>query len=126
MKSPLPYFGKQWSPGFTCWDFVREIYKREFNIELSPHPLAIVEAVNRGLSIVENETAKSEWQKLTAPEKNSIALFGKRGVEFHVAFMVTESMAFHLFRNASSMIEPLSEISKRFQTLAFYRHAKIH
>lgn len=125
MKYLLDYYGKKWSPDFTCWDFIRLIFFREFGVSLQPHPLAVSEEVHRALSIAETEKHKAEWELIPHPEKNCVALFTKSKTEFHVGFMVNCSNIFHLHRNASSMVEPLREVSKRFESVTYYRNAKI-
>jgi hypothetical protein len=125
MKNFLAYYGRKWTPEFTCWDFVRLIMLNEFNITLQPHSITVHNGVARALAIADAEREKPEWELIDAPELNCVALFSKRGVQFHVGFMLTNSNIFHLRRNAASIVQPLSEVINQFETVAFYRHAKI-
>lgn len=124
MSPIIKYLGKWWEPEYNCWDLVRTYYELEFGIVLPPHPISVSNAVRQAELQVSSELAgEFVWEETQDPRWGDVALFGKKGVRFHVGVMLDRSTVLHLPENTPSCAVPVSRLKTSFDSVTFYRHS---
>lgn len=83
---PEKYIGRNWVNGeYDCWQFVRDVYKQEMNIEL---PVFNINALDiRQIQNTFNNTSEYDnWQEiaLTELQDNDVILCGKNKNTHHI------------------------------------------
>lgn len=125
MNFTLQYFGREWSPDFNCWDFVRLVYRESYNIELpaygvdSPLDFAATKAAEA------SERGRGCWNETYRPKPGAVVLMAK-GSTYHAGVLLGGRSVLHLQACAGLRNQRLSELQRNFQNITFYHHAELH
>lgn len=106
--------------GFDCWGLIREVYQREFNIELPPFPGI---AVARVLHLTETiaEEIKEHWIE-TPPFEGCGVGMGRVDLIHHVG-LYHEGKILHCWPKAGVILESIRGLRlKGFRSILFYQH----
>ena len=124
MKNLLNYLTLNWSEGFTCWHFVQKIYREELAIEIPPYELTVFTMTLEASRLMKGFLSDL-WIAVETPNTNDICIIGRKGMVYHVGFMLDDKTVLHLPRNSQSQTQKINSFSKS-NSLTFYRHAALY
>ena len=119
------YLSLDWTPEFTCWHFIQKIYQEELAIEIPPYELTVFTMVQEASEIMSGLLSPPLWIPIESPNKMSICVIGRKGMIYHVGFMLDNKSVLHLPRNSKPLVQKISSFSKS-SDLSFFCHAQLH
>ena len=123
MNAPTKYLGFRWKPDFNCWDFVCYIYDNEFGIKLQPQVISVSNAVRDAEKAIAFHSRDGDtWETTEQPVVGDVAVFGRKGLRYHVGVLTEEGMILHLSENTFSCFAKLKTLLSGFDTVQFYHH----
>lgn len=80
--------GTPWSPPtFTCWDFVVQVYREAFAIELPPLVMDATDPRST-VPVTAAEICSGRWRGVTQPSHGDVVAMGRRGRPHHCGVWV--------------------------------------
>jgi hypothetical protein len=119
----VEYIGISWKENFNCWDLVKKIYLEKLDIDAKTE----FDEVENPLDIVSNKqaflTGLEKWINVNEPREFDLCAMGVSKTIHHVGIMLGQNAVFHVNKNRPACSELLSNLSNRYKTIKFYRHA---
>jgi cell wall-associated NlpC family hydrolase len=121
------YVGRSYDEVTPCWGLAREIYAREFGIELptyGPRCPNAADAAEVALLVSEERHRDHIWQAVAAgdEEPGDVILLRARGFPAHVGIVVGDHLMLHCECDATTTREDYHRIHWKGRVVGFYRH----
>lgn len=109
---------------YNCWDFVRDFYKQEFNIELPNFNVKGTGQYKLKYEIYKQES--KNWKKLKKPKMYCVVVLSDVGKADHVGIYLGKGNFIHNTKQANVSISNLNKPEWLNNVVGFYEHEKIH
>lgn len=113
-----PYFDRQRTPTYECFDFVREVWLSEFGEDIGDKLRGLVASIS-GNSHRVNLSEVKLFKRLQVPIDPCFVIL-QRGRTVPHSGIYYQGSVFHLAGN-SPQFQPLSVVSRCYPRVSFYR-----
>lgn len=116
------HVGRPWNPPeLDCWEFLREIYREAYAIEL--HALShLAGDVARDVPFAYTEADSGRWCPVSVPRDGDAVAMGRRARPHHCGIWVAGMIA-HCSESMGVAVAPMRSLSAAgWGSFKFYRH----
>jgi cell wall-associated NlpC family hydrolase len=107
-----------------CWWFIREVYKKEFGIDL-PNKDGIFAPLKEWTRLIQHAQTLTLWEQVKDPKEGDLVLIGEVDNPRHIAMYCADNLIIHLTHdNAGVTTQRLSRYYDTDLVRGVYRLAK--
>lgn len=111
------------SKSYNCWSFVKDFYKKEFDIELNELQVTGDDDSNYIYEIYKQES--TNWNQIKAPKKHCVlALSNEYPIVDHVGIYLGDNKFIHNTQKAGVHISKMNDVIWKHKIVGCYEYRK--